>query len=168
MSKRKALQDLYPQWLDMTAEQEVMNQWETTPWPLPVPRLRRERGDEVQVIEILKVNFHGPNLETVVDEGRVSCKLMTKDYDADPKEIPTVIATVSIECTGAGSFVNIEPNIQDMTDGDGHGYLVAVDTLYIGIASANQTATTKCHVRIYWRFKTVPLAEFLGLIQSQV
>ena len=54
--KKKSLADVYPQWLDFEVLQTGTNVWTTEPIPLPVPRLRREVGDEVQLIEILKVD----------------------------------------------------------------------------------------------------------------
>ncbi|GAH99186.1 unnamed protein product [marine sediment metagenome] len=166
---KKALQDLYPQWLDADVQMTVADTWETQAIPLPVPRLRRETGDQVQLIEIIRINM-APNVEKVGSGKRISMKLMTKDFDDDPKEGPSTIATTSIEFRGVAidDFVAIEPWVHEMHDYQGHGYLVAVDTLYVGMMTTGQLVPLRGHIRIYWRFKTVPLAEFLGLIQSQV
>jgi len=166
---KKALQDVHPQWLDADVQQSAANAWTTQAIPLPVPRLRRETGDQVQLIEIIRVNM-APNIETIATGNRFSAKLMTRDYDTDPKEGPTTICTTSIEMRGAGiaEFVSVEPYVHELHDYQGHGYLVAVDTLYLGMATTGQAVPLTSHCRIYWRFKTVNLAEFLGLIQSQV
>ncbi|MBA7702121.1 hypothetical protein ES703_110878 [subsurface metagenome] len=111
-----------------------------------------------------------PNIEKVGSGKRISLKLMTRDYDDDPKEGPTTICTTSIEFRGTAidAFAAVEPWVHEMHDYNGHGYLIAVDTLYLGMATTGQLVPLRGHCRIYWRFKTVPLAEFLGLIQSQV
>ena len=166
---KKSLQDLHPQWLDAEVQMTVADTWETQAIPLPVPRLRRETGDKVQLIEILRVNM-APNIEVVSTGARISLKLMTRDYDDDPKEGPTTICTTSIEFRGAGisEFAAVEPWVHELHDYQGHGYLVAVDTLYLGMMTTLQLVAMRGACRIYWRFKTVNLAEFLGLIQSQV
>lgn len=166
---KKSLADIYPQWLDFDVLQSGTNVWTTEPVPLPVPRLRREVGDQVQLIEILKIIL-SPNVNEAPDGSRISLKLLTKDYDSDPKEGPTTIFCVSIEPESSGadySYAFIEPYMFDLTDGMGHGYLVAVDTLYVGCASGGMAAASGGSGRIYWRFVSVSLAEFLGLIQSQ-
>jgi len=166
---KKSLADIYPQWLDFEVLQTGTNVWTTEPVPLPVPRVRREVGDQVQLIEILKVIL-SPNVNEAPDASRVSLKLLTKDFDSDPKEGPATIFTVSIEPESSGAdyaYAFIEPYMFDLTDGMGHGYLVAVDTLYVGCASGGMASPTGGSGRIYWRFVSVSLAEFLGLIQSQ-
>ncbi|GAH95050.1 unnamed protein product [marine sediment metagenome] len=166
---KKSIADVYPQWLDFEVLQTGTNIWTVEAIPLPVPRLRREVGDQVQLIEILKVIL-SPNLNEITDGSRVSLKLMTRNWESDPKEGPTTVFTVSLEPEVMGteaSHVAVEPYMYDLTDGMGHGYLVAVDTLYLGCASGGMTTPTGGSGRIYWRYVTVNLAEFMGLIQSQ-
>jgi len=166
---KKSIADVYPQWLDFDVLQTATNTWTVKAIPLPVPRLRREVGDQVQLIEILKVIL-SPNLNEAPDASRISLKLMTRDWEADPKEGPTTIFTVSIEPESSGadySYAFIEPYMFDLTDGCGHGYLVAVDTLYLGCASGGMASPSGGSGRIYWRYVSVNLAEFMGLIQSQ-
>jgi len=66
--------------------------------------------------------------------------------------------------------VDIEFPIQiDLTDGAGHGMLVATDNLYLTIFAASATVpftgavTCKC----MYRFKKVSLQEYIGIVQSQ-
>lgn len=67
-------------------------------------------------------------------------------------------------------------NWHDLTDGAGHGVLVATDNIFLTLqtaatvvgASATITAATgfgEC--AILYRFKEVGLAEYIGIVQSQ-
>lgn len=57
---------------------------------------------------------------------------------------------------------------QDLTDGAGHGVLVATDAIYLqifttGVANTSETG----RFRMLYRFKNVSLAEYIGIVQSQ-
>lgn len=60
---------------------------------------------------------------------------------------------------------------QDLTDGQGHGVLVATDTIFFGcyafsnIGGSLVTASGIC--KILYRLKEVGLAEYIGIVQSQ-
>lgn len=56
---------------------------------------------------------------------------------------------------------------KDFSDGAGHGYLVAVDSLFVTLASALTGLTNTADLRLLYRFKEVPLAEYIGIVQSQ-
>lgn len=60
------------------------------------------------------------------------------------------------------------PFIFDMTDGNGNGYLVAVDNLYISVNSANSAAAQLLAfpVKILGRYKKVSLHEFAGILKG--
>ena len=71
---------------------------------------------------------------------------------------------------GAGGSYFIcyqEPYVDDLTDGAGHGYLVATDQIYLQISSSNTGATNYCNGKLYYRWKNVNLQEYIGIVQSQ-
>lgn len=71
--------------------------------------------------------------------------------------------------TAAGSYGTAyqEPFEFDLTDGNGHGYLVATDQMFLSMSSSGYTAAASCAIKILYRFKEVGLAEYVGIVQSQ-
>lgn len=69
------------------------------------------------------------------------------------------------------------PIVHDLTDGAGHGMLIATDSMYIrsslagangGLAgSGNVTYTADILCEILYRFKEVGITEYVGIVQSQ-
>lgn len=57
----------------------------------------------------------------------------------------------------------------DLTDGAGHGILVAVDKFYAQIHSTYVAwgGTGGIDFKFLYRFKKVSLAEYVGIVQSQ-
>lgn len=62
----------------------------------------------------------------------------------------------------------------DLTDGAGHGVLIATDNIYFTLystCSATGTATTSVQANatlaLLYRFKRVNLQEYIGIVQSQ-
>ena len=67
-----------------------------------------------------------------------------------------------------------DPQTHDLTDDAGHGVLVASDKLWFFISnrySINNTGTgagaSTAIIRVLYRFKSVGLTEYIGLVQSQ-
>jgi hypothetical protein len=71
--------------------------------------------------------------------------------------------------TAGGSYAVLirEPFVDDLTDGAGHGFLVATDNIFIQIASQATNAPQACAGKIYYRWKNVGLQEYIGIVQSQ-
>ena len=67
-------------------------------------------------------------------------------------------------------FVDENPVIRDITDGAGHGVLVATDSIYItGYVPASWylNGTNTVFAKLLYRWKDVSLAEYIGIVQSQ-
>jgi len=73
----------------------------------------------------------------------------------------------NILLTTSGQFVSNEPFEQDLTDGDGHGILVATDNIFAQINSVTTSLTNVCDIKIMYRWKNVSLQEYIGIVQSQ-
>lgn len=54
-----------------------------------------------------------------------------------------------------------------MTDGAGHGVLVATDKIYMLTASLAATGAQEAIVKILYRLVDVGLEEYIGIVQSQ-
>lgn len=56
---------------------------------------------------------------------------------------------------------------KDFSDGAGHGLLIATDSIFAALNSTATTLTNIADCRLLYRFKEVPLAEYIGIVQSQ-
>lgn len=72
------------------------------------------------------------------------------------------------------------PIIHDLTDGAGHGILIATDNIYLNALVAYVDADTSAayagapsfifaasNCELIYRFKAVTLQEYIGIVQSQ-
>lgn len=71
--------------------------------------------------------------------------------------------------TGAvgGTYGNNSVLTWDFTDGDGHGVLVATDSLFVVHDTTGMAVGRNCQYKILYRFKKVSLTEYIGIVQSQ-
>lgn len=56
---------------------------------------------------------------------------------------------------------------QDFTDNAGNGILIATDNLYMCIGSENTGGSDDMTWKLLYRFRTVPVIEYVGIVQSQ-
>lgn len=54
----------------------------------------------------------------------------------------------------------------NLQDANGYGFLVAADTLNIAATSSGQAAANVWRFRIYYRFVTIPISEYVGIVSS--
>lgn len=88
---------------------------------------------------------------------------------SNPKVFAWTELSVRNAFTAAGSVAQVQPVMQtvDLTDGQGHGVLIATDNIYVcGSASGYQNVQT-ISFKILYRLKTVSLSEYVGMVQSQ-
>ena len=77
---------------------------------------------------------------------------------------------LSVDATGplsTGVDNRIGPIEFDITDGAGHGFLVATDQIYMQVFTNGATATATVRVKMLYRWKNVSLAEYIGIVQGQ-
>lgn len=132
------------------------------------------------VMEILKVQFivTGTTTLSIAADGAVRFYLSTQSWTAEPtliQQTGRVVCKKSVHTSddraGAGTsvaFTNLE-TIEDITDGAGHGVLVAVDTMYVGVVGTASSGLSGGNVsaRMLYRWKYVPIMEWVGMVQSQ-
>lgn len=64
-------------------------------------------------------------------------------------------------------------DIHDLTDGAGHGVLIATDSIWLtgfingAVPDIGTTAAVNVYAEILYRFKKVSLQEYIGIVQSQ-
>lgn len=66
-----------------------------------------------------------------------------------------------------GVYFPTEPFVQDLTDGAGHGLLIATDNLYLGVDSEATGFAQSVQCKILYRWKNVSETEYVGIVQSQ-
>jgi hypothetical protein len=57
--------------------------------------------------------------------------------------------------------------VMDLTDGAGHGILIATDSIFIAVSETGYTGPNNIAVKIMYRLVEVGLQEYIGLVQSQ-
>lgn len=184
MATRRALTggtgDVNPQWFTTNAV-AITTTYNDVATPIPIQRLAT--SGRAQVMEILKAYFF-PTVNTAqlnITAGTNSSGRLYITTRSNGTTEPINQATggiivykgVNIASIAASVSSDIEfiSEIMDLTDGAGHGLLVATDQIYIGgINSAANTpfitsSTWAC--RLLYRWKNVSLQEYIGIVQSQ-
>lgn len=177
MSKRKrgdsltgGTGDISPQLMSTSFTQSGADATTTTQFVLPQERLAS--STHPSIIEVLKVFYSFGNFNNQVEtDNDVRLTLSTKSFGttATSFENPSIFSEFNrtVRITTSGAWIQYEPFVQDLTDGAGHGVLVATDNIF-GQLSSNATSNTNTvRVKILYRFKRVSLAEYVGIVQSQ-
>lgn len=166
--------DFNPQIYTINLQQDAANTPTWASFPVPINRLAQSTNRAV-IMEILRVTFIIADLSPSNAQAEMSCILATRqpgyqsaiDCIADSASF----AYVDIDLLAYGTPANAEIKSRvfpfDLTDGAGHGYLVATDKIYMGILSLAWTSTSRWVAKIEYRMKEVGLAEYVGMVQSQ-
>lgn len=170
--------DLNPQYMILYAQQTTANNYVIANFPIPINRFAQRRG-KAMVMELLKVAYSA-NLATNLNVvGSQTCywqsQISTKEQSSlDPSD-GTVIDYVSDQITiyqpatptAAVARWAQQPIVHDLTDGAGHGIIIATDRIYLWFNTVQFSNPVATWVRLYYRFKEVSLEEYVGMVQSQ-
>lgn len=163
--------DVNPNWFKISATQSAADTFTQTTNPLPVQRLSGGPGRKrAMIMEILKVCFYQTSAVAEVDS-IIQCFLTTKSYATQPPDTDgPIIARVRCAnmITTSGSFQPSWPMVIDVTDGAGHGMVVASDNLYLSVSSTTTGIANTFAAYILYRWKNVGLEEYIGVAQSQM
>lgn len=170
--------DVNPQLFSATVTQGATNATTTLAFASPVPKAIFGRANTATVMEVLKVYYCSAPLDPfgAAEEYQfICCVIGTKDYAASATYFsePTVFSGArwdsqgAFTATGTYGFGYVQPITHDLSDGDGHGVLVASDYIYIQVNSQSQGAAKTVNLKILYRFKNIPIAEYVGIVQSQ-
>jgi len=169
--------DVNPQYYNLLNTMVAANTFREGAFPTPIPR-SKVTGERVTVMEVLKVFFNMGEADANPAAGgsviSITAQLSTASIAAgintdDPRVFAFCQKVVRGAFTAAGSYgmTSSEPYVYDLTDGAGHGVLVATDNIFFGINSSGYTAASSANVKILYRMKDVSLAEYIGIVQSQ-
>jgi len=139
-----------------------------------MPKSPLTQNGRAQIIEILKVWFEGGDQLSVDTSEYLAFAVCTSTPAATEMALsnPKVICKFILETQAVSSvgvpLRNTGTNYVDLTDGAGHGILVATDNLYIQtFAGAQPPTATTGSVKILYRYKNVSVQEYIGIVQSQ-
>lgn len=178
--------DVNPQWFRFAPDQStVVNSIIAQVAPTPLAAFNNVPGNKAVVMEVLKVAFaHAPtwgNLTNISNQAQWKTSLLagtrpTSDINLGwgaptvisfNNQVGTTASTVTTQYTGA-----IDTSVVvDLTDGAGHGVLLAAnqvtwlwqeETLGLQTNTSNEKSCA-----FLYRFKEVSLQEYMGIIQSQ-
>jgi len=170
--------DVNMQWLQLPGTQiTVQNNYRQVQVALPINRLGQSKG-KVVIIEVIKVWFDFPAfpgaLEATGQVVQAQAQLSTTSQNDISHSNSTVFAYGSLKFKGnagveGGVGTSWEtPQVIDLTDGAGHGILIATDTIFFGIDTDSYPgAGVSFNCRIFYRFKQVDLTEYIGIVQTQ-
>jgi len=142
---------------------------------LPISRLPTSNGSAI-VIEILRVTFIVTNTSIPAGATVTQTRALTTNPSTTMTPAQTFVDQRAVAvrydqltvATSVGFIDQAEQTADiDLTDGAGHGLLVGTDNLYLYYNSTNTTAATTLTCRVLYRWKRVPLAEYIGIVQSQ-
>lgn len=147
-----------------------------------LPRERLPYGNKSQVLELLKLQFNIHPACTLAMTAATFTSLrmyvLTRTFGTVEPVLTQNTGNVvhrkdiTIANTAAAPAVNLLVPINeviDLTDDDGHGMLIATDSIFIGAANTAFTTggTATINAKLYYRWKNVSLQEYIGIVQSQ-
>jgi len=171
--------DVNPQYLSGRVTLSAANTVTTLTLGTPIVRVGPQSNNRATIMEILKVFVEMPivDLDAAAATNRNAFLVFsTTSFGttlaglSEPRVFCAFQKAVRNAFTAAGTGtldVSVDPITWDMTDGAGHGVLVATDNIFIQATTNNYTAAQQFDFKILYRFKTVDLAEYIGIVQSQ-
>lgn len=169
--------DVSPQLLSVNLSQIAANTYAEGTIVVPQNRFNTTPSEAI-VMEVLKVffNLSEPDSNPAAAGSAVIIQAVLSTRASPsllPYNSPFVIAmgekVLRGAFTAAGTYgvELMEPFMQDLTDGAGHGVLVATDQMLLGLNTVGFTAVGSVNMKILYRFKRIGLAEYIGIVQSQ-
>lgn len=173
--------DVNPQFLSGTIATAVANTAVELTLGTPIVRVGSDNSGHATIMEVLKIFVDLPTVDTEAAAAAPhgsTFSISTTSSGATPAVVtldnPRGLAfaqhVVRNAFTAAGTgmldIVNDTYEI-DLTDGAGHGVLVATDNLFIQFTTVGFAAVNRANFKILYRFKKVSLVEYIGIVQSQ-
>jgi len=157
-----------PQTLGLIVVESAANTFTQAEVGIPVLRTGIS-ATRAQVIEALWVEWQVPAGSQAAADG-VDMQLTTSSQAAlvtlnDPDILARYSDVVAFTTSGATRTQLIVK--QDLTDGAGHGLIVATNAIFIGVIGSSQSGALTARCRLAYRFKNVSLQEFIGLSIQQ-
>lgn len=185
MSKKRAGEsltggtgDVNPQYLHGLVTQSGADATTTSQFALPIQKVQ-SGGKQATIIELLKVFVDFPTPSALgAAQQQQSMELNFSTISFGTTQIqwsePNCFAKASRIQGGAftatGSMLAYDdagPYCLDLTDGAGHGILIATDNIFAQAFSTGSGNTNTMRFKLLYRFKKVGLLEYIGIVQAQ-
>lgn len=158
--------DVNPQFFNFTVVQSGADTTTEGSFQLPIDPVNTGGARTATVIEVLKLYWETPNISDA--DSSLSAFFATRSGVTTSNNPATIGAfRQQINLTTSGELMQIYPVIQDLTDGAGHGVLVAVQTVFCNVVSVTTGNTNTIRGRMLYRYKKVGIMEYVGIVQSQ-
>lgn len=169
--------DVSPQWMSFAAAQSAADTTTTTTQAVPVQRM--PLGGRAQVMEVLKMILELPTFPATASVTEATDShvvfLSTSSFGAtitnwsEPRVFAGWTRINQGAFTAAGTYQSNYDNtkMMDLTDGAGHGILIATDNIFAQVASVGTGLTNTVRIKLLYRWKNVSLQEYIGIVQSQ-
>jgi hypothetical protein len=159
--------DVNPQLMHFSAAQSGADTTTTTELKLHIPK--HFGSMRPTVIEILKVFLYWGAQAEVDSAVNVFFSTTSFGTTATTASEPRVFAAgrLDIKITTSGQTLRTDPLTLDLTDGAGHGVLIGTDSIFIQVESASTSLTNTVKGKILYRYKSVGMQEYIGMVQSQ-
>ena len=161
--------DVNPQWLSALTEQSAADVTTQSEVNLPIPRFAAKAGRAI-VLEVLAVDFIFADFGAApAANSFVLCTLGTNQNDTAiaSSAVFAVVLLDSIFTSAVGVSVQNLVYRQNLSDGAGHGILIATDSIFMTVISAATLQANAFVAKILYRFKEVSLSEYIGIVQGQ-
>lgn len=169
--------DVNPQWMTFSVTQSAADTTTTQQQNIPVQRL--PQGGRAQVLEVLKIQAFIQQFPAIASateaEDTLSLFLSTTSFGttattfAEPRVFAAVQRVKQGAFTAAGTY-GVEYALIDqidLSDGAGHGLLIATDSIFAQLVSGGTGAANTARIKMLYRWKDVGLSEYIGIVQSQ-
>lgn len=135
----------------------------------PVQRIMGGRGRKAVVMEILKIFIEsGAVMVDGADRERFHVATRSSTSILSMGDSATIATVYNLfRMTTSGSTTSNQMTCIDVTDGAGHGMLVATDQVFFACQLTGQGAARTSHIAISYRLKAVALEEFIGIMAWQ-
>jgi len=173
--------DVNPQYMSATISTSAANVQTEGILNAPIVRVgsASANSNTAIVLEILKIYARFQDCDA--DAGPMTLRDLLVSFSSasivsagvprfsDPHVFAMLERSVRDAFTAGGSFALDQESIKviDLTDGVGHGILVATDNIYVNIYSAGYALSARVDFKIMYRFKQIALVEYIGIVQSQ-
>lgn len=169
MSRRKTL-DAFPNYLSGSVLMSAANTATNSRVSTPIPRLATS-GARPTIMEILWIDIEFTATDVIADGDAVELTFSTGATPSATQRIDdgSVIARLALDnnFVTSGMVLMRMPFRLDLQSKDGYGQLLASDSFNVRAESAGQAAAVNFRWRMYYRFVQVPMAEYIGIVQSQ-
>lgn len=170
MDKKNRSGDVNPQYLNVYVTMSGANTYTEATINLPINAAASVMGGKTRVLEILKL-FWFLSSDTLAEDAYVAAQIIYNTAAGMLAETDVAKflsqAWLKMQLVTSGAISTILPLIQDFTDGQGNGILIGSSTLKIGANSVGQGAARTVACKILYRYKDVPIEEYVGLINGQ-